>query len=224
MPKVLVLFYSRTGNTAALADAVVDGARSVKFTEVDVRRIDDLAPAAMIERVPAWAESRDALARRYRTFESVEQLTEYDGLILGAPTRYGAMAAELKNLIDQAGSLSNRGGLVDKVGSAFTSVSPGHGGHETTLWSIMTTMANLGLILCPPGYSDAAMFSGGSPYGATTMTGSGAPGEADLAAARHQGRRVATVTGWVHHAKGHQAHSHGHSHGHAHGHSHGHSH
>jgi len=83
---------------------------------------------------------------------------------------------------------------------------------ETTLWSIMTTMANLGLILCPPGYSDGVMFSGGSPYGATAVTGGGTPGEADLAAARHQGKRVATVTGWVHHAKGHQAHSHSHSH------------
>ncbi len=212
MPKVLVLFYSRTGNTAVLADAVVEGARSVKFTEVDVRRIDDLAPAQVIESVPGWAESRAALAQRYRTFEGVDEFVQYDGIILGAPTRYGVMAAELKNVIDQTGPLWNRGAFVDKVGSAFTSVSTRHGGHETTLWSIMTTMANLGLILCPPGYSDAVMFSGGSPYGATAVTSAGAPGDGDLAAARHQGKRVATVTGWVHHAKGHQTHSHGHSH------------
>jgi len=212
MPKVLVLFYSRTGHTARIADALVEGARSVKFTEVDVRRIDDLAPAKVIASVPGWSESRSALAERYRTLEDVEQLAQYDALVLGAPTRYGVMAAELKNVIDQTGPLWNRGALVDKVGSAFTSVATAHGGHETTLWSIMTTMANLGLILCPPGYSDAVMFAGGSPYGATAVTGGGAPGEADLAAARHQGKRVATVTGWVHHAKGHQSQSQTHSH------------
>ena len=101
MPKVLVLFYSRTGNTARLADAIVEGARSVKFTEVDVRRIDDLAPAQVIESVAGWSESRAELAQRYRTFEGVDQLVQYDGIILGAPTRYGVMAAELKNVIDQ---------------------------------------------------------------------------------------------------------------------------
>ena len=215
MPKVLVLFYSRTGNTARLADAVVEGARSVKFTEVDVRRIDDLAPLAAIESVPGWAESRAALAQRYRTFDGVDHLEQYDGIILGAPARYGVMAAELKNVIDQAGSLWHRGALVDKVGSAFTSAAAGHGGHETTLWSIMTTMANLGFILCPPGYSDAVMSPGGDSDGSATVAGGG-PGDADLAAARHQGKRVATVTGWVHHARGHEAHSHSHSHTHSH--------
>jgi len=216
MPKVLVLFYSRTGNTAQIGDAVAEGARSVRFTEVDVRRIDDLAPSATIEQVPGWAESRAALASRYATFEGVDRLEQYDALVLGAPTRYGVMAAELKNVIDQTGPLWNRGALVDKVGSAFTTVSTAHGGHETTLWSIMTTMANLGLILVPPGYSDAVMFSGGSPYGATAITGGGPPAAGDLVAARHQGKRVATVAGWVHHAKGHEAHALSHSHSHSH--------
>jgi NAD(P)H dehydrogenase (quinone) len=216
MPKLLVLFYSRTGNTATLADAVVEGARSVRFTEVDVRRIDDLAPSHVIDQVPGWSEARAALASRYATFEGVDRLEHYDAIVLGAPTRYGVMAAELKNVIDQTGPLWNRGALVDKVGSAFTSVATAHGGHETTLWSIMTTMANLGLILVPPGYSDAAMFSGGSPYGATAITGGGPPAGGDLAAARHQGKRVATVAAWVHHAKGHDAQAHGHAHSHSH--------
>jgi NAD(P)H dehydrogenase (quinone) len=203
MPKILVLFYSRTGNTAALADAVAEGARSVRFAEVDVRRIDDLAPAGVIAAIPEWARSREALAARYQTFGDVDALADYDALILGAPTRYGIMAAELKNVLDQTGPLWQRGALVNKVGAAFTSVATGHGGHETTLWSIMTPMANLGLILVPPGYSDAVMFNGGSPYGATATTGGGAPGAADLAAARHQGKRVAEVTGWITHAKSH---------------------
>jgi NAD(P)H dehydrogenase (quinone) len=204
MPKILVLFYSRTGNTAALADAVAEGAKSVRFAEVDVRRIDDLAPTSVIEAIPEWKASREKLAARYQTFPDVNALADYDAIILGAPTRYGIMAAELKHVLDQTGPLWQAGKLVNKVGAAFTSVSTQHGGHETTLWSIMTPMANLGMILVPPGYSDAVMFSGGSPYGATATTGGGAPGEADLAAARHQGKRVAEVVGWITHARSHK--------------------
>jgi NAD(P)H dehydrogenase (quinone) len=204
MPKVLVLFYSRTGNTAKLADAIIEGARSVKFTEVDARRLDDLAPEGVINSVPGWKEAREKLAAQYKLLEGFERLAEYDALVLGAPTRYGIMSAELKLLLDQTGPLWNRGALVDKVGSAFTSVATAHGGHETTLWSIMTPMANLGMILVPPGYSDPVMFAGGSPYGATSTTGGGSVGDADLAAARHQGKRVATITAQIAHAKSHQ--------------------
>lgn len=207
MPKLLVLFYSRTGHTAQLADAIAEGARGVRFTEVDVRRIDDLAPASVIEHDAEWKASRERLAAKYRTLGAVEELANYDGLVLGAPTRYGVMAAELKLVLDQTGPLWSAGRLVDKVGAAFTTVSTQHGGHETTLWSIMTPMANLGMILIPPGYSDPAMFKGGSPYGATATTGAGGPGQDDLAAARHQGKRVATVAEWVRHAK---SHAHGH--------------
>ena len=202
MPKVLVLFHSRTGNTAQLADAIAEGARSVRFTEVDLRRVEDLAPAAVIEADERWRAGRDALAAKYRTLASFEELAGYDGLVLGAPTRYGVMAAELKNVVDQTGPLWSKGLLADKVGAAFTTVSTPHGGHETTLWSIMTPMANLGMILVPPGYTDPAMFKGGSPYGATA-TGAHTPD--DLAAARHLGHRVATVSEWVRHAKGHAA-------------------
>jgi NAD(P)H dehydrogenase (quinone) len=203
MPKVLILFYSRTGNTAALADAIAEGARSVRFVEVDLRRIDDLAPQSVIDSVPDWKPSREKLMAKYQTFKDVNELANYDAIILGSPTRYGVMAAELKNILDQTGPLWQKGALVNKVGAAFTSVSTGHGGHETTLWSIMTPMANLGLILVPPGYTDPVMFSGGSPYGATATTGGGAPGAADLAAARHEGKRVAEVVGWITHARSH---------------------
>lgn len=204
MAKLLVLFYSRTGNTAAIADAVAEGARSVKFAEVDVRRLEDLAPQSVIDSVPGWRESRDALAKKYKLLESVERLAEYDALILGAPTRYGVMAAELKNLIDQTGPLWNRGALVDKVGGAFTTVATPHGGHEMTLWSIMTTMAHLGMLLVTPAYTDPVMFRAGSPYGATATTGGGGPTPDDLAVARHQGKRVATVAELIRHAKSHQ--------------------
>lgn len=199
MPKILILFYSRTGNTAALADAVAEGARSVRFAEVTVRRIDDLASPEVVAAVPGWAESRAALASRYQTLGGVEELADHDALILGAPSRCGIMAAELKHLLDQTEPLSNRGALVDKVGSAFASVGTDHGGRETTLWSIMTPMANLGMILVPPGHPDPAVFAGG-------RRPSGAPTEQDLAAARHQGKHVVEVAGWVAHAKSHHHH------------------
>ncbi|HEX6060373.1 MAG TPA: NAD(P)H:quinone oxidoreductase [Gemmatimonadaceae bacterium] len=213
MPKTLVLFYSRGGNTARIADAIAEGAKSVRFAEVDVRRIEDLAPEEVIAGVPGWRESREALRRKYRTFGDAASLADYDGIILGSPTRYGIMAAELKHVLDQTGPIWKAGKLVNKVGSAFTTVQTPHGGHETTLWSIMTPMANLGMIIVPPGYTDRAAFEGGSPYGATATTGAGAPTEADLAVARAQGKRVATVVEWVTHAR---AHEHGHAHGHAH--------
>jgi NAD(P)H dehydrogenase (quinone) len=200
MPKILVLFHSRTGNTAALADAIAQGAKSIRFAEVDVRRIEDLAPSSVIDADPEWKRSRDKLAASYRTLGDVNALVEYDALILGSPTRDGVMSAELKNVLDQTAPLRQRGALVNKLGSAFTTGSASLDGHETALWSIMTPMATLGLILVPPGYSDAVMFAGGDPHGATAA---GAPGEADLAAARQQGRRVAEVTGWITHAKSH---------------------
>jgi NAD(P)H dehydrogenase (quinone) len=208
MPKVLILFYSRTGKTAQLAEAIAEGARGVRFTEVELRRAEEIAPASVIEANAEWRASRDALAAKYKALGSYEELVNYDALVLGSPTRYGVMAAELKVVLDQTGPLWSKGLLVDKVGAAFTSVSTPHGGHETTLWSIMTPMANLGMILVPPGYTDPATFKGGSPYGATATTGSafGGPTPDDLAVARNQGKRVATVAEWVRHAKSHQHH------------------
>ena len=212
MPKVLVLFYSRTGNTARLAEAIAEGAREVRFAEVDLRRVEDLAPASVIEATAEWKAHRDKLAATYLTFGSIDELAGYDALVLGSPTRYGVMSAELKNVLDQTGPLWQKGALADKVGAAFTSVSTTHGGHETTLWSIMTPMANLGMLLVPPGYTDPAMFTGGSPYGATATTSRAANGPTpdDLAAARHQGKRVATVAEWVRHAKSHASGHHHH--------------
>ena len=210
MPRVLVLFYSRTGNTAALADAIAEGAREVRFTEVDLRRIDDLATPAEIEADQAWRESRELLSARYRTLEGIERLVEYDALILGSPTRFGTMAAELKHVLDQTGPLWTKGALVDKVGAAFTTVQTPHGGHETTLWGIMSAMASLGMLLAPPGFTDPVMFAAGSPWSATATTGSGRPSGIDLTAARHQGRRVAKIAEWVRHAKSHEPHDHHH--------------
>jgi NAD(P)H dehydrogenase (quinone) len=197
MPKILVVFYSRTGHTARLADAIAEGARSVASTDVTVRRIRDLAPDDVIEAQPKWRDSRDRLIATYQTLSGVHELVEHDGLIVGTPTRFGVMSAELKEVLDQAGALWAKGAFANRIGSAFATVQTPHGGHETTLFSIMTVMANLGMILVPPGYTDRAVFTAGSPYGATSTTGAGGATEGDLAVARHQGSRVATVTGWL---------------------------
>jgi NAD(P)H dehydrogenase (quinone) len=188
MPKVLVLFHSRTGNTAALADAIAEGAGSVKFTEVEIRRIEDLAPASVIDADEPSKAARAALAKKYRTLESVESLTQYDALIIGSPARYGIMSAELKHVLDQVGPLAARGALVDKVGSAFGAAQAPDGGHEMNIMSMLIPMMHLGMIIVPPGYSDAS----------------------GVAAAQQQGARVAKVAEWVRHAKSHEARGHKH--------------
>lgn len=191
MPKVLVLFYSRTGRTAALADAIADGAGSVKFTEVEIRRIDDLAATADIEGDESRKIARASLVKKYRTLESVESLTRYDALIIGSPVRSGIMSAELKHTLDEAGALAERGALVDKVGSAFGSVTAG--GDELSIMSMLIPMMHFGMIIVPPGHRESTAAAGG-----------------DAAAARLQGARVAKVAEWVRHAKSHEAHRHGH--------------
>lgn len=206
MPKVLVLFHSRSGRTAALADAIAEGAASVKFTEVDVRRIVDLAPEAAVQGNSEWAASRDLLARKYRALESVQLLADYDALILGSPTRFGVMSAEVKSVLDQAGPLLERGALADKVGSAFTSALTPHGGHETTIQSMLIPMMHYGMLLVPPGYTQPAMSASRSADGAPATTSGGSPTDIGLAAASLLGARVAKVSGWVRHAKGHDAH------------------
>lgn len=207
MPKVLVLFYSRTGNTAALADAIAEGAATVKFTEVEIRRVPELPFEATTRDGDRTGAAGEALSRKYRALESVDELAEYDALVLGSPTRYGVMSAELKHVLDRTGHLWKRGAFVDKVGSAFSTVSTPHGGHELTIQSILVPMMQLGMIVVTPGYTDPVLFTAGSPYGATATTARSGPTDADLAVARHQGRRVATVTEWIRHAK-----SHGHKH------------
>jgi len=208
MPKVLVLFHSRTGSTAALADAVAEGAGSVKFAEVELRRIDDLAPESAIDADERWKAARAALAKKYRSLESVESLAQYDALILGSPALHGVVSAELKNVLVQTGALREGRAMVDKVGSAFGAAEMPHGGHEANVMSMLVPMMQLGMIIVPPGPGDAFMRAAGSPYGATA-TG-GAPTDAELAVARYQGARVAKVAEWVRHAKSHEAHRHSH--------------
>lgn len=190
---VLIAFYSRTGSTEALAKAIAEGARA-EGAEVRLRRARDIVAEEIIKRVPGWAENRD---RMYKEYEApTEADAEWaDGIILGTPTRFGNVSAELKAYIDSLGGLWFQGKLVGKAGGAFTSTSTLHGGNETTITSLYTPMAHLGFILVPLGYADPAMFKSGTPYGASTVSGqnNAPPTEDDLEVARFQGKRVTQV-------------------------------
>lgn len=190
---VLIAFYSRNGSTEALAKAVAEGAKA-EGGEVRLRRARDIVAEEIIKRVPGWAENRDRMDGEYEAPTDTDAVWA-DGIILGTPTRFGNVAAELKAYIDSLGGLWANGKLIGKAGSAFTSTSTPHGGNETTITSLYTPMAHLGLILVPLGYADPALFKAGTPYGASSVSGqnSAPPTEDDLEVARFQGRRVTQV-------------------------------
>lgn len=190
---VLIAFYSRYGNVRVLAEAIAQGAQQVPGVDVRLRRVPDLAPESIINGDIRWRAARDEMARLYPE-PTNEDLEWCDALILGSPTRFGAPAAEIKLFIDKTGPLWMKGGLVDKVASAFTSTGTLHGGNEATILSMLIPLMHHGMILVPPGYADPAMFAAGTPYGASSVSGGDAdqgPTESDLAAARFAGKRVA---------------------------------
>ena len=175
MPKLLVLFHSRTGRTAALADAIADGAKSVRFTEVDVRRLEDRRDEE---------GDRDGSRGRHRALADESSLADYDAIILGAPAGTEGVSPALAGLLDRLGPLGRADGLSSKVGSAFAATA--EGGGDAALWSLLTSLGKLGMILVPPAGARRATDEAG-----------------ELAAGREHGRRVATVVEWVAHAKSH---------------------
>jgi len=190
---IAVIHYSATGNVHALASAIADGARE-EGAEVRLRRVAELAPEEAIAANPRWVAHRAATADLPEA--TVEDLEWADGFALGSPTRFGLPAAQLKQFLDQTGGLWARNGLVDKVGTAFTSASTGHGGLEATVLAINTVLYHWGSIVLPLGYTDASIKLTGNPYGASWVSVKGSsPDEEALASARHQGRRLARVAG-----------------------------
>jgi NAD(P)H dehydrogenase (quinone) len=195
MAKVLVLYYSAYGHIETMAHAVAEGARSLEGVEVDIKRVPELVPD---ETAKAAHYKMDQAA----PIATVDDLAAYDAIIIGTGTRYGRMSSQMANFLDQTGALWFRGALNGKVGSAFTSTASQHGGQETTLFSIITNLLHLGLIYVGLPYSFQGQMTldevtGGSPYGATTLTGgdgSRQPSENELAGARFQGRHVAEIT------------------------------
>jgi NAD(P)H dehydrogenase (quinone) len=193
MTKVLVVYYSMYGHVETLAGAIAEGARAVDGVEVTVKRVPELISAEKLAEVGGKVEQAAPVA-------SPKELGDYDGIIFGTPTRFGNMAAQMRNFLDQTGGLWMKGALVGKVGSVFTTTGTG-GGNESTIISFVTTLIHHGMIYvglpyaCPE-LADISEVKGGSPWGAATIAGpdgSRQPSEKELAQARFQGKHVAAL-------------------------------
>ena len=196
--KVKVIFYSMYGHTYRLAEAVAAGAREVGGAEVELLQVPELVPEPILEQSGA-KQARAAFA--HIPVAELDDLADADALIFGTPTRFGNMCAQMRNFLDQTGGLWAKGALVGKAGSVFTSTGTQHGGQETTITSFHSTLLHQGMVIVGVPYSEARQstideISGGSPYGASTITGtdgSRMPSENELAIARFQGRHVAAI-------------------------------
>jgi NAD(P)H dehydrogenase (quinone) len=195
MAKVLVLYYSSYGHIETMAHAMAEGAREAGAS-VDVKRVPETVPAEIAEKAH-FKLNQDAPVAK------VEELENYDAIIIGTGTRYGRMSSQMAAFLDQTGGMWARGAFNGKVGGAFTSSGSQHGGQETTLFSIITNLLHLGMTIVGLDYGYAGQMSmdevtGGAPYGATTIAGgdgSRQPSENELNGARYQGRRIAEVAG-----------------------------
>lgn len=196
MTKVLVLYYSSYGHIEQMADAVAEGARAAG-AEVDIRRVAETAPDAVVKAAHFKTDTT------HPEIEGPDALTRYDAIIVGAPTRYGRMPAQMAAFWDTTGGLWAKGALIGKVGGAFTSTASQHGGQETTLFSILTNLLHHGLSIVGLDYGFRGQMGvdkvlGGSPYGATTIAdgnGSRQPAAEELDGARYQGKRIAEMAG-----------------------------
>jgi NAD(P)H dehydrogenase (quinone) len=190
--KIAVVYYSATGNVHRLAEAVAEGAEKTG-AEVRLRRVAELAPDSAIDSNPDWRAHIDATG--HVDVATHDDLVWADGYAFGSPTRYGNIAAQLKQFIDTTGGLWQAGHITGKTATAFTSAINLHGGNESTMLALYNVMYHWGSIIVPPGYLDATVSAaGGNPYGTAHPSGRGAPSEDTLAAARFQGHRLATVT------------------------------
>jgi NAD(P)H dehydrogenase (quinone) len=197
--KIQIVFYSMYGHVWKMAEAVAEGARQAAGAEVSVFQVAELVPEAALERSGAKA-ARQAFA--HVPVAQPQQLADADAVLFGTPTRFGNMAAQMRNFLDQTGGLWVKGALIGKVGSVFCSTGTQHGGQETTITSFHSTLLHLGMVIVGVPYSCQELvnmdeITGGSPYGAGTLAGSdgsGQPSGNELAIARFQGKHVAEIT------------------------------
>ncbi|MGO3927245.1 NAD(P)H:quinone oxidoreductase [Rhodopseudomonas pseudopalustris] len=191
MAKVLVLYYSAYGHIEAMAQAVAEGAREAG-AQADIKRVPELVP-------PEVAKAAHYKLDQAAPIATINDLANYDAIVIGTGTRFGRISSQMANFLDQAGGLWAKGALHGKVGGAFTSTATQHGGQETTLFSIITNLLHFGMVVVGLNYGFQPQMkldaiTGGSPYGATTITGgdgSRQPSADELAGARYQGRVIA---------------------------------
>jgi NAD(P)H dehydrogenase (quinone) len=196
--KVLIVYYSVYGHIHRMAEAVAQGAREVKGAEVVMRRVPETLPDEILKQIGAL-EAQKTFA--HVPICTVDELASADAIIFGTPTRYGNMCGQMRQFLDATGPLWAKGALVGKVGSVFTSSATQHGGQESTILSFHITLLHHGMIVVGlpytfQGQSRIDEITGGSPYGASTIAGPKGerlPSENELAAARFQGKHVATI-------------------------------
>lgn len=193
---VAVIYYSSTGNVAAMAEALGEGAAEAG-AEVRVRRVPEIAPPEAIAYNPKWAEFVEKTANE--PVVTLDDIAWADAIAIGSPTRFGGPASQMKAFLDTTGGLWAKGVLVDKVGTAFTSASTAHGGLESTILAINNHFYHWGSIVVPLGYENEHLLKvSGNPYGASFVSRKGAAPDDDvLTAARMQGQRLARITSWV---------------------------
>jgi len=190
MAKVLVLYYSSYGHVETMAQAVAAGAKAAGAA-VDIKRVPETAPLEVAKAAHFKLDQSAPIA-------TIDELGNYDAIIIGAPTRFGRMPSQMASFLDQAGGLWMRGALNGKVGGAFTSTATQHGGQEATLFSLITNLLHFGMMVIGLPYSHQGQMRidevvGGSPYGATTIAGGRGerqPSATDLEGARHQGQLI----------------------------------
>ncbi|MEU4127883.1 NAD(P)H:quinone oxidoreductase [Streptomyces wuyuanensis] len=189
--KVAVIYYSSTGNVHQLAKAVAEGAEKAG-AEVRLRRVPELAPDAAIDANPAWREHVEAT--KDVEVATLDDLEWADAYALGSPTRFGNIAAQLKQYLDTTGGLWQQGVMADKPATGFTSAHNANGGNESTLLALYNTLHHWGSIIVSPGYTNPVVYgAGGNPYGTSHPGGAGAPADETLEAARYQGERLARI-------------------------------
>lgn len=199
--KIQIVFYSMYGHVYRLAEAVAEGARGAG-AEVELLQVPELVPDDVLEKSGAKA-ARASFS--HIPVASPDHLTDADGIIFGTPTRFGNMCAQLRNFLDQTGGLWMKGALVGKVGAVFASTATQHGGQETTITSVHTTLLHHGMVIVGVPYAEQRLvnmkeISGGTPYGATTMAGtdgSRLPSDNEIGIARYQGEYTAKITSYL---------------------------
>ena len=196
MSSILILYYSSFGHIEAMAQAQADGATAVSGTRVVVKRVPETVPTELARTYGYRVDQAAAIA-------VPDELEQYDAIIFGTPTRFGNMAGQMRTFLDQTGALWSKGALVGKVGSVFTSTASQHGGQETTITSFHSTLLHHGMIIVGlpytfPDLTTMREVTGGTPYGASCVTGTGdelrMPTALELAMCRYQGDHVAKIT------------------------------
>jgi NAD(P)H dehydrogenase (quinone) len=194
MAKVLVLYHSFYGHVEAMANAVAEGAQQVSGAKVELKRVPETVPAEVFQKAGGKSNQPAPIA-------TPDELANYDAIIFGTGTRFGNMTAQMRNFLDQTGPLWAAGALVGKVGSVFSSSATQHGGQESTILSFHTTLLHQGMIIVGLPYAEARQtgldeIKGGSPYGASTITGAKGermPSAQELGMAQYQGRHVTQI-------------------------------